>query len=50
MPKVVAKRINPQQDLVEVAKSLFGVLPQEASIEIPKEERLGAKSFYRMHS
>ena len=41
--KIVAKLTNPYQDRVEVAKSLFGILPESADIEISKEERLGAK-------
>ncbi len=41
--KIVAKLTNPYQDRVEVAKSLFGILPENADIEISKEERLGAK-------
>ena len=36
--KVVAK-----QDRVEVAKSLFGILPKDADLNEAKEERLGAK-------
>ena len=41
--KIVAKLTNPHQDRVEVAKSLFGILPKEADIEAAKEERLGEK-------
>ncbi len=29
-----------QQDRVEIAKSLFGILPQDADIEVAKEERI----------
>lgn len=37
--KVVAKLSNPFQDRVEVAKSLFGILPQTMSYEEAMEER-----------
>ncbi|MBQ8085014.1 MAG: type II toxin-antitoxin system prevent-host-death family antitoxin [Lachnospiraceae bacterium] len=37
--KVVAKLTNPFQDRVEVAESLFGILPQEMTAEEAKEER-----------
>ena len=29
-----------QQDRVEIAKSLFGILPQDVDIEVAKEERI----------
>lgn len=38
--KVIAKLTNPFQDRVEVAKSLFGVLPQTMTLEEVREERL----------
>ena len=38
--KIVAKLTNPFQDRVETAKSLFGVLPSDISLEEAKEERL----------
>lgn len=41
--KVVAKLTNPFQDRVHTAKSLFGILPEDADVEESKEERLGAK-------
>ena len=41
--KIVAKLTNPHQDRVEVAKSLFGILPKDADLNEAKEERLGAK-------
>lgn len=41
--KVVAKLTNPHQDRVEVAKSLFGILPKDADIETARSERLGKK-------
>ncbi|MBM6723804.1 MULTISPECIES: type II toxin-antitoxin system Phd/YefM family antitoxin [Eubacteriales] len=39
--KVVAKLSNPYQDRVDMAKSLFGVLPQAMTLEQANEERLG---------
>lgn len=41
--KIVAKLTNPHQDKVEKAKSLFGILPSDASLEDAKAERLGDK-------
>ena len=41
--KIVAKLTNPYQDRVQTAKSLFGILPENANIEEAKKERLGAK-------
>ena len=41
--KVVAKLTNPYQDRVDIAKSLFGILPENASLEDAKAERLDAK-------
>ena len=41
--KVVAKLTNPHQDRVEVAKSLFGILPMDADVEAARSERLGTK-------
>lgn len=41
--KIVAKLTNPHQDRVEVAKSLFGILPEDADIELAKEERINKK-------
>ncbi len=38
--KVVAKLSNPNQDRVDVAKSLFGVLPADMTLEESKDERL----------
>ena len=39
--KVVAKLTNPHQDKVEMAKSLFGILPKDVDLEGAKNERLG---------
>ena len=38
--KVVAKLSNPNQDRVDVAKSLFGVLPTDMTLEESRDERL----------
>ena len=38
--KVVAKLSNPYQDRVEVAKSLFGILHADITLEEAQEERL----------
>ncbi|MBO5104068.1 MAG: type II toxin-antitoxin system prevent-host-death family antitoxin [Ruminococcus sp.] len=38
--KVIAKLSNPNQDRVDVAKSLFGVIPQNMTLEEAREERL----------
>ena len=41
--KVVAKLVNPYQDRVETARSLFGILSEDADLEAAREERLSAK-------
>ena len=41
--KIIAKLTNPYQNRVNTAKSLFGILPEYASLEDTKEERLNAK-------
>jgi len=38
--KVVAKLTNPYQDRVETAKSLFGIIPADITLEEAIEERL----------
>lgn len=38
--KVVAKLSNPFQDRVDMAKSLFGILPSDISLEESRKERL----------
>ncbi len=38
--KVVAKLTNPFQDRVDAARSLFGVLPQDVTLEEAREARL----------
>lgn len=39
--KVVAKLTNPHQDRVDIAKSLFGILPKDANLKETRAERLG---------
>ena len=41
--KTIAKLTNPNQNRVEVAKSLFGILPIDADIEESRKERLDSK-------
>ena len=41
--KIVAKLTNPYQDRVDTAKSLFGILPENADLQEAKKERLGIK-------
>jgi antitoxin (DNA-binding transcriptional repressor) of toxin-antitoxin stability system len=38
--KIVAKPTDPFQERVEVAESLFGILPQTMTLEEAREERL----------
>ena len=38
--KVVAKLTNPYQDRVDMAKSLFGILPKDLTLEQAHRERL----------
>lgn len=38
--KIVAKLSNPNQDRVEMAKSLFGILSNDITLEEAKRERL----------
>ena len=38
--KVISKLTNPFQERVDVAKSLFGILPDDLTLEQSKEERL----------
>ena len=37
--KVVAKLSNPNQDRVDIARSLFGVIPDDMTLEEAPEER-----------
>lgn len=38
--KVIAKLSNPYQDRVDIARSLFGSLPADITLEQAREERL----------
>ena len=38
--KVIAKLSNPNQDRVDIAESLFGVLSDDMTLDESKEERL----------
>ena len=38
--KIVAKLTNPFQDRVDMAKSLFGILPKDITVEQAHRERL----------
>ena len=38
--KVVAKLTDPVKDRVEIARSLFGILPQTMTLEEAREDRL----------
>lgn len=38
--KVIAKLTNPNADRVEMAKSLFGVIPVDVTVEEARDERL----------
>lgn len=41
--KLYAKLSNPYQDRVDMAKSLFGILPDDIMLEQAREERLREK-------
>ena len=38
--KIIAKLSNPNQDRVDMAKSLFGIIPADITLESAREERL----------
>lgn len=38
--KVISKLTNPFQERVDIAKSLFGILPNDISLEDARKERL----------
>lgn len=38
--KIIAKLTNPFQDRVDIAKSLFGLIPSDITLEEAQEERL----------
>lgn len=37
--KVIAKLTNPNQDRVDIAKSLFGIIPSDTNVDELLEER-----------
>ena len=39
--KIVAKLTNPYQNRVDIAKSLFGSVPDKMTLDESREERLG---------
>lgn len=41
--KIIAKLTNPNQNRVNTARSLFGMLPEDASLEDARAERLDTK-------
>lgn len=38
--KVIAKLTNPFQERVDIAKSLFGIIPSDITLEEAREEKL----------
>ena len=38
--KIISKPSNPFQERVDIAKSLFGILPNDVTLEEAREERL----------
>jgi antitoxin (DNA-binding transcriptional repressor) of toxin-antitoxin stability system len=38
--KIIAKLTNPNQDRVDIATSLFGILPDDITVEEAQKERL----------
>ncbi len=38
--KIISKLSNPFQERVDIAKSLFGILPNDVTLEEAREERL----------
>lgn len=38
--KIIAKLSNPNQDRIDMAKSLFGIIPNDITLEEAREERL----------
>ncbi|MCR5173578.1 MAG: type II toxin-antitoxin system prevent-host-death family antitoxin [Oscillospiraceae bacterium] len=41
--KIISKLTNPFQDRVETAKSLFGILPTDITLEQARDERMDQK-------
>ena len=42
--KIIAKVSNPLEDKVQIAQSLFGILPNDIDLEKSKQERLAKAS------
>ena len=42
--KIIAKVSNPFVDKIQIAKSLFGILPNDINLEKSKQERLAKAS------
>ncbi len=38
--KIIAKLTNPNQDRVDIAESLFGILPDDITLDEAQKERL----------
>lgn len=38
--KVIARLSNPQRDRIDIAKSLFGIIPTDVTLAETKEDRL----------
>ena len=38
--KIIAKLTNPNQDRVDMAKSLFGIIPADITLDEARKERL----------
>jgi len=38
--KVIARLSNPQRDRIDIAKSLFGIIPSDVTLAETKEDRL----------
>lgn len=41
--KIIAKLSNPNQDRIDMAKSLFGIIPKDISLEEIREESIVIK-------
>ena len=41
--KIIAKLSNPNQDRIDMAKSLFGIISKDISLEEIREESIGIK-------
>lgn len=41
--RIISKLTNPHQNRVDIAKTLFGILPENISQEEARKERLGLK-------